>query len=206
MSEQIACLHCDLLSELTVLKHREEASCPRCGLFLTRHLSDANHHLLSNTFSALIFLALANAGPFLSFGAGGIESSMHLIETPTALWAHGMPLIALLVAALILAIPALVLVLMLVLGIAMEYGYYRSWLPSIARGIFQCQHWAMVEVFLIGVIVALVKLTAMATVIVGTALWAYAAFTVCFILANTSLDRYQCWKWIERMQSAKAKC
>ncbi|MEZ5501490.1 MAG: paraquat-inducible protein A [Halioglobus sp.] len=64
---------------------------------------------------------------------------------------------------------------------------------------FLTQNWSMVEVFIIGVIVSLVKIAAMATVVVGISFWAYAAFTVCFTLAVSSLDRYQCWERIEAL-------
>jgi paraquat-inducible protein A len=57
----------------------------------------------------------------------------------------------------------------------------------------------MVEVFIIGVIVSLVKIAAMATVVVGLAFWAYAAFTLCFTVTIGSLDRYQCWEHLEAL-------
>ena len=53
---------------------------------------------------------------------------------------------------------------------------------------------------LIGVIVSLVKIAAMATVVLGIAFWAYAAFSICFTLAVVSLDRFQCWEMIESME------
>jgi paraquat-inducible protein A len=58
----------------------------------------------------------------------------------------------------------------------------------------------MVEVFIIGVIVSLVKIAAMATVELGISFWAYAGFAICFTLAISSLDRYQCWERIEALQ------
>ena len=59
----------------------------------------------------------------------------------------------------------------------------------------------MVEVFIIAVIVALVKIAAMATVVIGISFWAYAAFAICFTLAVSSLDRYQCWERIEALRA-----
>ena len=59
--------------------------------------------------------------------------------------------------------------------------------------------WSMVEVFIIGVIVSLVKIAAMATVVVGASFWAYAAFAICFTAAVANLDRYQCWERIEAL-------
>ncbi len=60
----------------------------------------------------------------------------------------------------------------------------------------------MVEVFTIGVIVSLVKIAAMATVVLGISFWAYVAFSILFTFAVASLDRFQCWEMIEKLENA----
>jgi paraquat-inducible protein A len=55
----------------------------------------------------------------------------------------------------------------------------------------------MVEVFVIGVIVSLVKIGHMATVVLGLSFWSYVAFSVCFTAAMASLDRLEVWREIE---------
>ena len=92
---------------------------------------------------------------------------------------------------------------MLVLCIPLQKGRYRPWLVPVARGIFLAQNWAMVEVFIIGVIVSLVKIMAMATVVLGISFWAYTAFAICFTLAVANLDRYQCWERIEELGASR---
>jgi paraquat-inducible protein A len=57
--------------------------------------------------------------------------------------------------------------------------------------------WSMVEVFVIGVLVSLVKIAAMATVILGVSFWAYVGFAVCFTATLSNLDRLQMWREIE---------
>jgi paraquat-inducible protein A len=51
------------------------------------------------------------------------------------------------------------------------------------------------------VIVSLVKIAAMATVVLGISFWAYAAFSILFTFAVASLDRYQCWQLIEELEA-----
>ena len=59
----------------------------------------------------------------------------------------------------------------------------------------------MVEVFLIGVVVSLVKLSQMADVQLGYSFWAYTGFSICFTLAVTTMDKLQCWQAIEAVQT-----
>jgi paraquat-inducible protein A len=199
MSDDIACHSCDLLVHVGTLRHGESASCPRCGCFLTRYRADAYLRIVAFASAGLIFLVLANMYSFLSFSSSGIESVITLRETPGALWANDMPGIALLVAAFIILIPAAILILLVALCIPLNQGLYHAWLRPIAKSVFLAQTWSMVEVFIIGVIVALVKIAAMATVVVGTSFWAYAAFAICFTGAVANLDRYQCWQRIEAL-------
>ncbi|MGB1139599.1 MAG: paraquat-inducible protein A, partial [Halioglobus sp.] len=167
MSNEIACHGCDLLVSVEGLEHGQSASCPRCGHFLTRYRSDSYDRVLSFSIAGLILLILANSYSFLSFAASGLESVMTLAQTPGALWEYGMPGMAFIVAAFIIIIPAVVLSLMVVLCIPLRHGRYTPWLVPVARMIFLGQNWAMVEVFIIGVIVSLVKIAAMATVELG---------------------------------------
>ena len=184
------------------LKNGESASCPRCSHFLTKLRTDAYSRVLAYAVSGLILLILANSFSFLSFAASGLESVITLRQTPGAVWEYGMPEVAILVAAFITVIPAVILVLLLLLCLPMERGVYRPWLAPVAKWIFLAQNWAMVEVFIIGVIVSLVKIAAMATVVLGISFWAYAGFSICFTLAVASLDRYQCWERIEQLGAA----
>lgn len=200
----IACLGCDLLVNIAALNNGESASCPRCGHFLSRLHSDAYNRVLAYSVSAVLLLLLANSFSFLSFGASGLESTITLWQTPGEMWKYGMPGVAMLVAAFIIFIPSAILALLLVLCLPLELGIYRPWLAPIAKWIFLLQSWAMVEVFIIGVIVSLVKIAAMATVALGISFWAYAGFSICFTLAVSSLDRFQCWQRIEELALRRA--
>jgi paraquat-inducible protein A len=203
MSKEIACHGCDLLVDVLELENGESARCPRCRCFLTRRRDDMYERVLAYSVSALILLVLANSYSFLSFSASGLESVITLAQTPGTLWQYGMPGVAAIVGAFIIVIPAIVLLLMLVLCIPLQLGHYHPWLVTVARGIFLAQNWAMVEVFIIGVIVSLVKIMAMATVVLGISFWAYTGFAICFTLAVASLDRYQCWERIEALGESR---
>jgi paraquat-inducible protein A len=200
MHDAIACFGCDLLVDVHALAHGERAHCPRCGHFLTRVQSDAFSHLLAYTTAGLIFLAVACSYPFLSFATAGQESVITLPQTAEELFGYGMRAISLLVAAFIIVIPGVVMVLLVLLCLPLLYRRYTWWLPGIARWIFTLYNWAMVEVFIMGVIVSLVKLKSMATVTLGISFWAYIAFSLCFVLAFSNLDRYQCWQRIEQLE------
>ena len=69
----------------------------------------------------------------------------------------------------------------------------------VGRFIFGVSAWSMVEVFVIGVIVSLVKLASMASVVLGISFWAYALFALSLTATLSSLDRAFVWDAIERV-------
>jgi paraquat-inducible protein A len=200
MDGVIACHACDLLVDVHELKLGQRASCPRCGHFLTRLRPDAHSKVLSYSLAALVALAFANAFPFLSFASSGLESVMTLPQTPGMLWDYGLPMVSILVAAFIIVIPAIVLVLLILLCLPLRGGRWQPWLKPVGRWIFQMQTWSMVEVFIIGVIVSLVKIAKLATVVLGLSFWGYVAFSILFTMAIAALDRYQMWQEIEALE------
>lgn len=204
MNNLIACHGCDLLVDIGGLGHGDRAYCRRCGHFLTRYLHDATSRVLAYTLAAIILLLLALNFPFLSFTVSGLESVMTLRAAPGSLWNYGMHFLALMVAGFIILIPAAIMVLVILISVPLLAGWNAPWLRVSTRLIFMLENWTMVEVFIIGVIVSLVKIAAMATVTPGISFWAYAGFTICFTLAMTTLDRYQCWEMIEALESAPA--
>lgn len=202
MDGNIACHGCDLLVDVSNLGDGQIADCPRCGHFLTRARADAYARVLASTVAAAILLIAANSFEFLSFSSSGLESVITLPQTPLALWENGMPEVAVLVAGFIIFIPAAVMFLLLLIAMPLYRRTYRWWLRPAAHLFFEIYNWSMVEVFIIGVIVSLVKIMAMATVVIGLSFWAYTGFTILFTLAISNLDRYQCWKLIEELEAA----
>jgi len=202
MSELIACHGCDLLVDVGGLENDSRAYCPRCSHFLTRYQQDGMSRVLAYTLAAIILLVLASSFPFLSFSSAGLESVMTLSGAPGSLVQYGMPALGVMVAAFIIIIPALILLLITLVSAPLLFGFRAPWLRVAARALFALQNYSMAEVFFIAVLVSLVKISSLATVILGISFWAYAAFGICFTLALVTLDRYQCWEMIEALETA----
>jgi paraquat-inducible protein A len=196
---RIGCVECDLLVSVGPLDPGERAKCPRCGHLLTSNTDDGLTRSLAFAIAAAVLLALSMAFPFLSLKASGIEQVMTLPGTARELHAGGYTSVAVLVMTPIIAVPTLMIGALLALLVPVRAGRKASWLVPSGRFLFFLNPWSMVEVFVIGVIVSLVKIGAMATVVLGIAFWAYAAFALCFTAALTNLDRVQLWERIEEL-------
>jgi paraquat-inducible protein A len=143
-------------------------------------------------------VALSN--PFLKITSHGLEQSMSLLETVTYLVSFGAASIALVVLLLVVVLPASVLLLILLVATHLRRRRYPPWMLPPTRWLFQLNGWAMVEVFSIGVIVSLVKLSSMARLELGLGFWAYMAFSVAFLVAFAGLDRVSVWQRVDALR------
>jgi paraquat-inducible protein A len=195
--QQTACIECDLLVEVGDLQPGQRATCPRCGHLLTVHIGDPLTRGLAFAIAATVLLVMANSFPFLQLKAGGLEKVMTLPRSAVELYDDGYASLAVLVLGPIVGIPALMLATLLALLLPLRRSRPARWLVSAAKVLFLLSPWSMAEVFVIGVLVSLVKIGAMATVVIGISFWAYVGFAICFTACLASLDRFELWRRIE---------
>lgn len=196
---RIACHECDLLVRIDEPAMHSRASCPRCGHTLAVYVPEGLTKTLAFSLAAGMLLLFSNCFPFLSLEASGIEQVMTLPRSAYELYLDGYWTIALLVMLPIMGIPGLMLLSMTALTIQLNRGEPASWLVPTARWLFFLNPWSMVEVFVIGVLVSLIKIGHMAHVVLGIAFWSYVGFALCFIAALTNLDRLHLWRKIEEL-------
>ena len=199
--QETACLECDLMIELEALESGQRARCPRCGGFLTRNDSEAMNRGLAFALASAVLLVMANSFPFLELHASGLEKVMTIPQAGLQLYQEDRAVLAGMVLGPIAVVPAVMLTTMIALLVPLRRGARASWLVPTGKLLFALNPWSMVEVFIIGVLVSLVKIGAMATVVIGISFWAYIAFVLCFIVAVGSLDRFQIWREIEACQA-----
>jgi paraquat-inducible protein A len=198
---RVGCFECDLLVTIDPLDPGERANCPRCDHLLTQNTPDGLTRSLAFSLAAAMLLAMSMAFPFLSLKSGGFEHTMTLPRSAYELYRDGYLSIAILVMGPIVAAPALMIAALVALLIPLRRGKRSSWLIPTGRFLFFLSSWSMVEVFVIGVLVSLVKISAMATVILGISFWAYVSFAICFTATLANLDRVQLWERIEELSA-----
>jgi paraquat-inducible protein A len=181
----IACEECDAVYRRSVLRHSEVALCRRCGAELERDRRAHRRHVLPLVIAGLCMYVIANVFPILQLEVRGDFSQATLIGSVHSLNAEGMPLVAFLVLATTILFPLfqlLALIYLLALPIRLRRFVYPTAFNLSGRLIQVLRPWVMVEIFLLGVIVAFVKLSSMATILPGIGLWAFGALA--FLLTS----------------------
>jgi paraquat-inducible protein A len=193
----IACHECDLLQRETPLAAGGTARCPRCGAVLYRNTPDSLDRTLAYTLGAAVLFVVANAFPIVGLDAQGNRSSTTLFGTVRALHDDGMTSVAGLVFVTTILMPALNIGALLYMLLPLKLGRVPHGLPAVFRLVDAVRPWGMVEVFMLGTLIALTKLAALASVVPGIALWSFGALMFLVAAAAASFDSHALWARVE---------
>jgi paraquat-inducible protein A len=192
----IACSDCGTLQDLPPLAAWAVATCPVCR---NRMESRAGRNLvLAWICSMATFLLLipANALPLMSVSLLGMTRESHIGSEVLTMWNHHWPVIALLVAALVILLPLLRFgALTVVLGLV-QARVQTPWLGRAFRWTLQLDQWAMPDVFLIGCAVGYSRIRANLPVTIESGGVCIILAAVSCMLTRAALDKRAVWRAI----------
>ena len=143
--------------------------------------------------TALTLFLLANLYPFLAIELGGRRQSIYLLSGVGGFASHDLLPLAFFVLYISAIAPlARVLALAVVLVGSRRPGRHAAF-AALLRFAERARPWAMLDVFLIGTLVALTKLQDLATVEIGVGLWSLGALVIATAVLEASIDRRALW-------------
>jgi paraquat-inducible protein A len=206
----VACLDCDLLQRIPEVPPGASVRCLQCDKELWRHKPDSHNRTFALTLAALVLYIMANAVPMLGLHAAGREAFTTVVGGAHQLWLDGQQIVSVLVLFAAVISPALQIIFLLLIVIGCRRERPPFWVGLFLRHLHLTRTWSMIEVMLLGVLVALTKIADYATVILGTAFFALFALVVLLAAIQSCFDPREVWEkieWVEEenRQSADAK-
>jgi paraquat-inducible protein A len=200
VDDMIACHSCDLLHQRTALVEGEKAWCSRCGSLLYRTSNNTIEMALALTIASLLLFLFAQLLPFLSINVEGNKTTIYLVSTIDTLSQLDNLLLGIAGALFLVVIPLGVLLLDLLLLGAL-YSNTRP-LTQFARQLLlligRLAPWNMLEIFLLGVLVTIVKLASIAEISLHQGFWAFVALVMINLFVSTTLEPEELWQAIDK--------
>jgi len=185
----VACPSCDWLHYRLNIERGSRASCARCAHELYTHKPFSIDRTLAASIAGIVLLLLSLFLPFLSLSRGSISSSISVLDAVGALWDSDMRWLGLLSLGMIAILPTLRLSLLIWVMWRLRYRLgVTSFMRVAMRWAERLEPWAMAEIFMVGVVVSLVKISALATLSVGPAFFALLGV----ILATSLISIFYC--------------
>lgn len=192
------CHSCGLFQSLGRLRPGQVAACARCGTVLRRRRVDSLTTILALNMAGLCLMVIAVGWPLLTFRLTGQIRTTSLLHLPRAFLDAGMPPLAyaVLLATVVAPFARLSLTVAVVLGL--WSGTDRRLLATMERGRETLGAWAMIDVFMLGLLVAYSRLAALASVEAGIAVYALIALMMLNAWSDAWTDRVALWDAIGR--------
>ena len=197
LQSTIVCHACDLVHLREAIPERARVRCVRCRAELYRTHSASIDAAVALALTAVVLLMLSNAYPLVELELNGATRQTTLIGAAVGLYQQGYAPIAALVLVTTVLIPLFQILSLLYVLLPLRRNRRAAGQKWLFRALTRLRPWAMSEVFMLGALVALVKLAAMAQVIAGIALFSYGALMLTLSALTSITPTEQFWQWVE---------
>ena len=192
------CPGCGLFQMVPALIPGTTAQCARCPTTLRRASAHRLDHIIALTVAALVLLTVMCASSLMSVQTAGIRHVADLFSGPDELVRQNMaPLAAVVLFVTVLAPFGRMA--------GMAYVLIRAHEPSPPRHLRRVfalaeklRPWSMIEVFVLGVFVAYVKLGGLVEIGLQTGVYALLALTIVLVWLDSALDREKVWERLDQ--------
>jgi paraquat-inducible protein A len=188
----ITCHDCGKLHVVPTGDSRHEFRCTRCRGDLGTLSFDPDPSI-ALLLAAAISFAVANTMPFMTLSIEGFGQSTTLLSAVYALWQAGMAPLGILVFLVATVAPAIKIGGLLYVLVPLRRGHRWPLAGRIYRLVGGVKPWAMMEVYLLGMIVAYVKLIELAHIELGIAVYAFVATVLFEIAAEAKIEPMAVW-------------
>ena len=200
METLIACHECDLIHRIKPLPKKGIANCTRCGSVLYRHKPNSIDRTLAMSMAGLVLFVLAVSFPFLALKTDSQLHQTNLITGIKVLYTQGMQELAVVVLLTTILAPLAQIMGMLYLLLPLRHDHIPPMFAPVFRFVRGLQPWSMMEVFMLGILVSVVKLAKMAQIVPGVAIFSFLALILVLAAATVSLDPHEVWHRWEKLR------
>jgi paraquat-inducible protein A len=198
MPSVIVCPACDLAHRRTAPPASGRTQCVRCHAPLQRPERAAIDTAIALAVCALVLLLLSNAYPLVAMHVNGHSRATTLVGAARGLYEQGYQSLAVLVFLTTVIAPLLQIVALLYVLIPLWRNRRALGQNAVFRILKHVRPWSFMEVFMLGVLVALVRLSKFAHIVPGVSLWCCALLMICLSALTSITSPEQLWRWVER--------
>lgn len=190
----VVCEQCGQPHRWLPVNKREIAHCTRCEAIIGRGHRLSVTSVLALTTAAGAAWLLAVSMPLLSLSLRGGAETATLLDAIVAAWRSGQPFVAVIAAITAVIAPALYIALRLYVLVPLAAGRRPPGFAACVRVLHQARRWNMVEVFTVGVLLSLVRLSGLADTSPGLGLFALGAVTLLFAAIESAGLKHLWWQ------------
>lgn len=191
------CPDCGQVQTVPALPPATRAVCLRCDAVLRHTRRDPLNLPLALNLAAIVLFLIGAAMTMMTVSTAGQYHSASLFTGPAGLEQHGMWELSVVVLFTTAAAPLARVLCMTAVLVGLRLPHPPREIRAIYAWVEHLRPWSMLEIYLLGVFVAYVRLTAIVHIDLGVAIYALAALMVTMIAADVALDQQAVWEAME---------
>ena len=201
LDKLIACRACDLLIEQIPLIESQQAHCPRCNNLLYQGRRNHLNKTLIVSTSGLMMIVPAYFLPMMEMEALGIHNSASVLSSiPTMMtssyWIAGIGLLL-----FVVIFPIMILGISFWITLHLRLELYPDNLKFLQKLYQRMVPWGMPEVYILGLLVAFIKLLDSFTVSLGVGMFCFILLMFSVLLVTTTVSQHYFWDTIHNAKS-----
>ena len=199
----VICHECDALLHKPSLRPGQKLQCPRCGCTLHVYRRDTINRGLALSLTALVLFIPANFLPIMTFTMLGRGSAETLFKGVGQLYVQGYWWMAALVFLCSMLAPAVELVLIMAICLLVKMRRVSPVLVAMLKLQGHVRQWGMLEVFMLGILVAYVKMIDLGEIHLGIGLACFSGLLLATTLNAVLFDTHAIWEWVGEVRERR---
>ena len=194
----ICCRECDEIVKIPYPHKKGRYKCPNCKHTLFKYWPDMIKRVYAISLASLVLLILTSYFPFLSFEVMGNKTEINFFTGAYYLYKNQDFILAVTLLLTTIFIPFLwILNMVLIFG-----SIYHHHIPKFIIYFLKLQYiitpWGMLDVYLVGILVSIVKLVKLGTIITGVALWSFVILVILVTYIQSIYDPHIIWDIVDK--------
>jgi len=200
---QRACHECDLLLTGGLARTGQKLICPRCGCTLHRSANYSIHYTIALSMTGLLLFIPSASLPLLKFSLFSFGAENTLMNGVHSLFKAGYIWLASLVLFCSVLAPLGKFLLLLFICCGSAWGGLDRWVSIAVRWYQHIKEWGMLDVYMLGILVALIKLRDLGKMDVEPGLYCFGAMMLVANLSSLSFDQNAIWHRLARRRALR---
>lgn len=195
-----ACPDCDLLINQKQIQAGHSLYCPRCGCLLLKRSAQSIEKTLALSITGILLFFPSLLLPLLKFDAFGFSDSGSLLQSIVQLFAVKYYFVGVLVALFAAIFPLMILSLTFIISLQLHKKISSRWTSCYFRFYLNLNEWAMLEVYLLGILVAIIKMLPIANITYFPGFFCFIIMAILPVWIAATLDKVWFWEKIEELK------
>ena len=196
------CHECDALQMVPAVEPGHDANCVRCKSRLFRNPRGGIDKPLAFLIASMIMFVIANVMPIMTLTIVGVKLSTTITGAAYIFYQQGSPELAAIVWLPSVFIPGVIILSLFYVLFSIRFQMNWRYTKPILVLTGRLLPWGMMDVFMLGILVSIVKLVGLADVVIGTGFYAFAFLVVLYASTIASLETHTLWECLTEQQGS----